>query len=107
MVLTQPLRTDEGEPGERMFPYHYGSYATLTLPPNSRVRTSCFHTTMVLTQQISNVLLTKSAKVFPYHYGSYATNRKQKGVQRILKGFHTTMVLTQRIGRDIQGICCL
>ena len=55
-----------------MFPYHYGSYATLM-----------------------NFKLFGERNGFPYHYGSYATGVGYGTVVRDPQGFHTTMVLTQ------------
>jgi len=95
MVLTQLFGTDTLNPsltvsiplwflrndlaGEilasgKMFPYHYGSYATRGCLMNYGFQKFRFHTTMVLTQRGS----------IQFHSG-------------ILLGFHTTMVLTQRI----------
>jgi len=55
-----------------LFPYHYGSYAT--------VRNN---------GEISFV------SPFPYHYGSYATQYPRGDLPLDLQCFHTTMVLTQ------------
>ncbi len=54
-----------------MFPYHYGSHATLLLVCILAMSFS-FHTTMVLTQQDRYEALCKEI-LFPYHYGSHAT----------------------------------
>jgi len=57
------------------FPYHYGSYATGPCRGQTLIHSSCFHTTMVLTQLVDN---------------NRALVEKQNR-------FHTTMVLTQRL----------
>ena len=69
--LRNPTRIQQYKRAQNVFPYHYGSYATLVA---SR--------------------LPEREDVFPYHYGSYATLR-MSGVSVFLKCFHTTMVLTQ------------
>jgi len=53
-----------------MFPYHYGSYATVIQLPEAYDFRS-FHTTMVLTQQAGNEEYPALDIMFPYHYGSY------------------------------------
>ena len=45
------------------FPYHYGSYATCGRMRRMRCSLRCFHTTMVLTQQIPASAPTKSIQV--------------------------------------------
>jgi len=52
MVLTQRYQTRPGRPDcIRLFPYHYGSYATLTKTRMKSQSPCSFHTTMVLTQR--------------------------------------------------------
>jgi len=49
MVLTQLWQEIEELKAEIEFPYHYGSYATMSFS-DIGLSTSSFHTTMVLTQ---------------------------------------------------------
>ena len=72
MVLTQRASKLSEKRSKQKFPYHYGSYATMTK------------------DERFEELLT-----FPYHYGSYATDESTKSTIFNVS-FHTTMVLTQR-----------
>ena len=77
-----------------MFPYHYGSYATILTAQVSVSDILGFHTTMVLTQRNSRTEEDQGVGVsIPLWF---LRNRKYV-LQRILDivGFHTTMVLTQ------------
>jgi len=55
----------------------------------------CFHTTMVLTQRGQKMKRKIKALMFPYHYGSHATYRNGDPRRAAQLCFHTTMVLTQ------------
>jgi len=57
-----------------MFPYHYGSHATV----------------------VSGRSVTGKFRRFPYHYGSHATDDESYRAFAA-KSFHTTMVLTQQV----------
>jgi len=105
---------------QKMFPYHYGSHATLVETAQDPHLQERFHTTMVLTQRETVVVLYSTPIVvsiplwfsrnvrydeekiilntgFPYHYGSHATWNKASLQNRAVTCFHTTMVLTQQI----------
>jgi len=85
-----------GDTAYYMFPYHYGSHATkssfslgiphiicfhttmvltqqMNVKHNASANVICFHTTMVLTQLVCTNPEDYSNVLFPYHYGSHAT----------------------------------
>jgi len=77
MVLTQPTVEMAKVFKEIMFPYHYGSHATIMVGEEGRGR-----------------------ELFPYHYGSHATPCSLSFSAAAIR-FHTTMVLTQRLHLNI------
>jgi len=117
MVLTQHILTIPGVSGTTMFPYHYGSHATIE--DNTVAHDFIFNVSIPLwfsRNSSDSVTEIKSNTEFPYHYGSHATsyfiiynyilyvsiplwfsrNVKSKGLAYHVFGFHTTMVLTQQ-----------
>jgi len=79
----------------RMFPYHYGSYATSRLEVDNPLLWKVSIPLWFLRN--SPFPCPQNLKYwFPYHYGSYAT-KEVKGNENAVFSFHTTMVLTQQI----------
>jgi len=94
MVLTQLADRIAVALEVPLFPYHYGSYATLTRCGITKVclmfpyHYGSYATTFC--ERCERVI-----DMFPYHYGSYATYTRF-GLDLSGASFHTTMVLTQR-----------
>ena len=94
MVLTQPGAKFKNHRDPVLFPYHYGSYATL----GRRYRSSKNRLVSIplwFSRNTTLLLLPPTySKTFPYHYGSHATSNCLH-LHRNTASFHTTMVLTQ------------
>ena len=121
MVLTQPVLNICRSFWCSMFPYHYGSHATI-LDAWYEQDFSSFHTTMVLTQRrpcsfppLSTVSIplwfsrnypyrtvVNLPFMFPYHYGSHATFALRPSLFRLKwfpyhYGSHATAFITEII----------
>jgi len=95
MVLTQRFLKHKPRKKQRVFPYHYGSYATCSIRERRDVSTLSFHTTMVLTQPSSRKFATSA-----WYWVSIPLwfLRNEEGLlpdSYTVLSFHTTMVLTQ------------
>jgi len=85
-----------------MFPYHYGSYATLNQIEKYERTLYCFHTTMVLTQQHRIHCVVPGGQRFHTTMVLTQLTMLVSMFHPMQLCFHTTMVLTQRISaKDI------